>query len=154
MWNELAMAQIVVLGGEILAGKWSTSYLFVDTFPDVTIMDGKEPKRMDLNAIKAAELVDQEEIKSIASAAGWGLAAGLVAGVLTGGLGLLVGGVAGVMAKGQRKEITFSCELEDGRKFLAATDPQTWKKILGILMTPVEKRLKRESLPTAKLGHI
>ncbi|KAM3113051.1 hypothetical protein [Phormidesmis sp. 146-33] len=148
------MAHIVVLGGEILTGKWNTSYLFMDTFPELTIMDGSKFKKLDLNTIKAADLVDQEEIKSIASAAGWGLAAGLVAGVLTGGLGLIVGGVAGAIAKGQKTEVTFSCELEDGRKFLAATDPQTWKKIMGILITPVEKRVQRKALPTEKLESI
>jgi len=102
---------------------------------------------LDLNAIKSAEIVDQEQVKSIASSAGWGLAAGLVAGVLTGGLGLIVGGVAGALAKGQKTVVTFMCELGDGRKFIAATDSQTWKKIMGITMTPGDKRFKRKALP-------
>jgi len=109
---------------------------------------------LDLNAIKSAEIVDQEQIKSIASSAGWGLAAGLVAGVLTGGLGLIVGGVAGALAKGQKTVVTFMCELGDGRKFIAATDSQTWKKIMGITMTPGDKRFKRKALPTSKIAPI
>ena len=107
-----------------------------------------------MNAIKSAEIVDQEQIKSIASSAGWGLAAGLVAGVLTGGLGLIVGGVAGALAKGQKTVVTFMCELGDGRKFIAATDSQTWKKIMGITMTPGDKRFKRKALPTSKIAPI
>ena len=66
----------------------------------------------------------------------------------------VLGGVAGAMAKGQKTEITFTCELNDGRKFIAATDSQTWKKITGIVMTPEDKRFKRDGLPTAEIAHI
>jgi hypothetical protein len=45
-------------------------------------------------------------VKSIASSAGWGIAAGLAAGLLIGGLDLIAGGVAGAMAKGQKTEVT------------------------------------------------
>ncbi|GAB4232510.1 MAG: hypothetical protein Kow00121_60660 [Elainellaceae cyanobacterium] len=148
------MAVVEVIGGEIPTGKWDTKYFFEDIFPEIVISINGEPKKLDLNTIKTAEIVDQEQIKSIASSAGWGIAAGLVAGVLTGGLGLIAGGVAGAMAKGQKTIVTFMCELSDGRKFIAATDSQTWKKIMGITMTPEDKRFKRKALTTARFTSI
>ena len=154
MKRGMTVARINVLGGEIPAGKWDTKFLFIDVFPEVVTNVGSEYRKLDLNTIKSAEMVDQEQIKSIASSAGWGIATGLAAGLLTGGLGLIAGGVAGAMAKGQRTEITFTCELNDGRKFIAATDSQTWKKITGIVMTPEDKRFKRDGLPTAEIAQI
>ncbi|MBW4539737.1 MAG: hypothetical protein KME43_11425 [Myxacorys chilensis ATA2-1-KO14] len=148
------MAQVEILGGEIPTGKWDTKYFFEDVFPEIVINVDGQFRKLDLNSIKSAEIVDQEQIKSIASSAGWGIAAGLVAGILTGGLGLIAGGVAGAIAKGQKTVVTFMCELSDGRKFIAATDSQTWKKIMGITMTPEDKRFKRKALPTAKITSI
>jgi hypothetical protein len=46
------------------------------------------------------------------------------------------------------------CELSDGRKFIAATDSQTWKKITGIVMTPEDKRFKRKDLPSGNIAHV
>ncbi len=140
------MARIEVIGGEIPVGKWDTSFVFNDVFPEIVSSIGGDFKRLNLNMIKTAEIVDQEKIKSIASSAGWGIAVGLAAGVLTGGLGLIAGGVAGAMAKGQKTEVTFMCELQDERKFIGVTDPKTWKRIMGIAMTPVQKRLKPKDL--------
>jgi hypothetical protein len=64
----------------------------------------------------------------------------IVGGLLTGGIGLAVGGLAGILS-----EVCFSCELEDGRKFLAVTSKMTWQKILAatlgrdqVQFTPVQ----------------
>jgi hypothetical protein len=148
------VARIEIIGGEIPTGKYDTSFVFNDIFPEIVTNIGGNFKKLDLNTIKSAEIIDQEEIKSIASSAGWGIATGIAAGILTGGLGLIAGGVAGAMAKGKKTEVTFTCELQDGRKFIAITDPKTWKKIMGILMTPENKRFKPKDLSTAKLPHI
>lgn len=147
------MARIEVIGGEIPAGKWDTSFVFNDIFPEIVFNIEGSFKKIDLNNVKSAEVVDQEEIKSIASSAGWGIAAGVAAGILTGGLGLIAGGVAGAMAKGKKTEITFMCELQDGRKFIGITAPKTWKRIMGITMTPLEKRLKSQKSLTSKLEY-
>lgn len=147
------MARIEVIGGEIAVGKWDSSFAFSDVFPEIVFNVGGEIKKLDLNMVKSAEIIDQEKIKSIASSAGWGIAAGLAAGILTGGLGLIAGGVAGAMAKGQRTEVTFMCELQDGRKFIGVTDPKTWKRIMGITLTPAEKRLKPKMLTTSKVEY-
>lgn len=147
------MARVEVIGGEIPTGKWDTSFVFNDVFPEIVTNIGGNFKKLDLNTVVSAEIVDQEQIKSIASSAGWGIAAGLAAGLLTGGLGFIAGGVAGAMAKGQRTEVTFMCELQDGRKFIAITDPKTWKRIMGITMTPIDKRFKPKELPTSKIDY-
>ena len=143
------MARIEVIGGEIPTGKWDTSFVFNDVFPEIVTNVKGNFKKLDLNTVKSVEVIDQETIKNIASSAGWGIAAGIAAGLLTGGLGFIAGGVAGAMAKGQKTEITFMCELQDGRKFMGVTDPKTWKQIMGITMTPVEKRLKPSELLTS-----
>jgi hypothetical protein len=148
------VARIEVIGGEIPTGKWDTSFVFNDVFPEIVANIEGKFKKLDLNTVKSVEIVDQEKIKSIASSAGWGIAAGLAAGLLTGGLGLIAGGVAGAMAKGQKTEVTFMCELQDGRKFIGITDPKTWKRIMGINMTPLEKRLKPKELPTSKIEYV
>jgi hypothetical protein len=147
------VAKIEVIGGEIPTGKWDTSFVFNDVFPEIVINIQGAFQKLNLNNVTSAEIVDQEKIKSIASSAGWGIAAGLAAGILTGGLGLIAGGVAGAMAKGNKTEVTFMCELQDGRKFIAVTDPKTWKRIMGITMTPPEKRLKPKEVATSKIVH-
>jgi hypothetical protein len=151
---EITMARIEVIGGEIPTGKWDTSFVFNDVFPEIVTNIEGTFRKLDLSTIVSAEIVDQEQIKSIASSAGWGIAAGLAAGLLTGGLGFIAGGVAGAMAKGQRTEVTFICELQDGRKFIAITDPKTWKLIMGITMTPIDKRLKPKELVTSKIEYV
>jgi hypothetical protein len=145
------MAKLEIIGGEIPLGKWDTSYAFSDVFPEiVTFHDGKF-KKADLNQIDTLEIVDQEQVKSIAAGAGWGIAAGLVAGIFTGGLGLIAGGVAGAMAKSSKTEVTFLASFKDGRRFIATTDPKTWKKIQAILITPSEKRKLANIALTQKL---
>lgn len=147
------MAKIEVIGGDIPAGKWDTKFLFNDIFPEIVAEFKGEYKKLNLNYLKAADIVDQEEIKSIASSAGWGIATGIVAGIFTGGLGLIAGGVAGAMAKGQKTEVTFMGEMEDGRKFLGITDTKTWKRIMAIPMTPMENRNSLKEL-TAKIESV
>lgn len=148
------MAHIEVIGGEIPIGRWNTSFAFIDSFPEIVFNTEDGERKLDLNTVKSAEIVDQEEIKSIASSAGWGIAAGIAAGIFTGGLGLIAGGVAGAMAKGRKTEVTFMCELQDGRKFIGITDPKTWKRIMGLTMTPIERRMKSQKLPTSDLEHV
>ncbi|MGF1490028.1 MAG: hypothetical protein ACFBSE_23315 [Prochloraceae cyanobacterium] len=147
------MSEIEVIGGEIILGKWHTSFLFLDHFPEIVIQIGEDLKKLNLNNIKSAEIINQEDIKSLASSAGWGLAAGMATGLFTGGLGFIVGGVAGAVSKGKKTEVTFMCELEDGRKFIATTNSKTWKRILALTITPKEKRLKPK-VDTSKIPHI
>ena len=55
-----------------------------------------------------------------------GLCRGLVA------LGPL-GAIGGMLLGGNKKEVSFTAELDDGRKFMAVTDSKTWRKIAAAL---------------------
>ncbi len=61
--------------------------------------------------------------------AGWGFV-GLVA------LGPL-GAIGGMLLGGNKKEVSFTAELDDGRKFMAVTDSKTWRKIAAALFERV-----------------
>lgn len=91
----------------------------------------KGQQRIDPKWVKSAELQTEESLKKLSGSAGWGFTGAIVGGLLTGGIGLLVGGLAGVLSGGNKTEICFSCELDDGRKFLAITDKKTWQNILA-----------------------
>ncbi len=60
-------------------------------------------------------------LRLLAGTAGWGFV-GLVA------LGPL-GAIGGMLLGGNKKEVSFTAELDDGRKFMAVTDSKTWRKI-------------------------
>lgn len=102
----------------------------------------KGQQRIDLRWVKSAELQTEEKLKKLAGSAGWGFAGSIVGGLLTGGIGLAVGGLAGVLSGGNKTEICFSCELEDGRKFLAITDKKTWQNISAILFERKRNEIK------------
>ncbi|MDJ0660248.1 MAG: hypothetical protein QNJ42_12270 [Crocosphaera sp.] len=93
----------------------------------------KGKQRIDPKWVKNAEVQTEEKLKKLSGSAGWGFLGAFLGGVLTGGVGFAVGGLAGILSGGNKTEICFSCELEDGRKFLAITDNKTWQKILGVL---------------------
>ena len=65
------------------------------------------------------------KVKTLAGTAGWGFV-GLVA------LGPL-GAIGGMLLGGNKKEVSFTAELDDGRKFMAVTDCKTWRKIAAAL---------------------
>ncbi len=60
------------------------------------------------------------KVKKLAGTAGWGVV-GLVA------LGPL-GAIGGMLLGGNKKEVSFTAELDDGRRFMAVTDSKTWRK--------------------------
>ncbi len=65
------------------------------------------------------------KVKKLAGTAGWGFV-GLVA------LGPL-GAIGGMLLGGNKKEVSFTAELDDGRKFMAVTGSKTWRKIAAAL---------------------
>jgi hypothetical protein len=93
------------------------------------LQQGKQ--RIQLQSIKSAELQTEDKLKKLTGSAGWGFTGAIVGGLLTGGIGLAVGGLAGILSGGNKTEVCFSCELEDGRKFLAVTSKENWQKILA-----------------------
>lgn len=73
------------------------------------------------SAIEALDVASEESLKKMGGTIGWGI----VGGVALGGIGL----VAGLLAGGRSKEVTFVCKFKDGRKLLATTDSKTFTEI-------------------------
>lgn len=118
-----------VLGGDFPEGsKVSTGWGSISI---TTPMLSNEKNENIKGKIQYVEIITEENKKKFLGAAGWGLAGAIGAGFLTGGIGLLIGGLAGVLKGGRSKEICFACQLKDGRKFIAITEPKVFQKILG-----------------------
>lgn len=76
----------------------------------------KKPKgffreKISVDQVEAVDVASEESVKRLGGTIGWGVAGGL----LLGPVGLL----AGLLAGGVGKDVTFVCKLKDGRKFLA-----------------------------------
>lgn len=75
--------------------------------------------------IETVEVATEENVKKLGGTVGWGA----VGGLLLGPVGLL----AGLLAGGRNKDVTFIAQLKDGRKLLATTDSKTFTKIQAAL---------------------
>ncbi len=64
------------------------------------------------------ELASEESVKRVGGTLGWGV----VGGVLLGPVGLL----AGLLAGGRGKDVTFIATFKDGRKLLGTTDNKSY----------------------------
>ncbi|CAA9272082.1 hypothetical protein AVDCRST_MAG92-3017 [uncultured Coleofasciculus sp.] len=139
------MRKIKVLAGDIERGSWSTIFLFggVQMYQIQHAYTEKPTIKIDLKTVKSAEVQTEEKLKKLAGSAGWGFAGAVVGGLLSGAIGLVVGGLAGVLSGGNRTEVRFSCELQDGRMFLAITDNQTWQKILAVIFSASQSDPKK-----------
>lgn len=67
------------------------------------------------------EVATEENVKRLAGTVGWGIAGA----ALLGPVGLL----AGLLAGGKKKEVTFVLKLRDGRKMLATTPARTFTEM-------------------------
>lgn len=74
-----------------------------------------------LNSLESVEVASEESMKKMAGTIGWGA----VGAIAFGPIGLL----AGVLAGGRKKEVTFAAKFKDGRKMLATTDSGTFIKL-------------------------
>jgi len=148
------MGKIKVLAGDIERGSWNTIFLFggAQMYQIQHAYTEKPTIKIDLKTVKSAEVQTEEKLKKLAGSAGWGFA-GAVVGGLAGGIGLVVGGLAGVLSGGNKTEVCFSCELQDGRKFLAITDNQTWQKILALIFSASQSDLKKLDLAVNSSEH-
>lgn len=78
--------------------------------------------------VRAADIVElepasEENVKRLGGTVGWGI----VGGVLLGPVGLL----AGLLAGGNGKRVTFVARFKDGRKMLASADPKTYRELMA-----------------------
>lgn len=68
-------------------------------------------EKIQLEQIQSLEPASEEAVKRVGGTVGWGIAGA----ALLGPVGLL----AGLIVGGKGKDVTFVCQLKDGRKFLA-----------------------------------
>lgn len=108
---------------EIIAGdfkKGGNAQFVGDTF--VLPVPGKLLREdVKISNVETIEIATEDNLKKMGGAIGWGL----VGGIALGGIGAL----AGVLAGGRKKEVTFICKFKDGRKMLAKADGKVFEKI-------------------------
>lgn len=88
------------------------------------------------------EVASEESVKRFGGAAGWGAVGALALGP--------VGLLAGVIMGGNKKDVTFVAEFDDGRKILATTDSKAFTKMQAALFTrssAQQTTLTADSLP-------
>lgn len=80
-------------------------------------------EKVGTDQIEELEAASEENVKRLGGTVGWGIAGG----VLLGPVGLL----AGLIAGGRGKDVTFVCKLKDGRKFMATAPSDVYTKLLA-----------------------
>ncbi|CUH95875.1 putative membrane protein [Propionispora sp. 2/2-37] len=112
---------------EILSQNFENDFKLVSTQKELyfqrSTKQGNEKIQI-LGNIKDVTQLTEENKQSLLKKAGWGFIGSVVAGP--------IGMFAGLLAKGNKKEISFICELHTGEKFLAKTDNETFQKLLSI----------------------
>mgnify|MGYP001608718031 CR=1 FL=1 len=114
------MATIKVHGGDFLKsdGNYFFGQLVLKT--PAHPFAGESISKKELEVV---EVASEESVKKIAGTVGWGIAGAL----LLGPVGLLAGALAG----GRKKEVTFVAKFRDGRRLLATTDSKTYTELLA-----------------------
>jgi hypothetical protein len=112
------MATIKVLAGTITRGNWHYYGILGSTVMNRDFGEDIDLCRFNVESI---EMINEEKRKKLVGTAGWGLVGAVALGPL--------GAIGGMLLGGNKKEIVFTCELKDGRKFMASTDSKTWTKI-------------------------
>ena len=86
---------------------------------DTLVISGKiKNEKIPSKKLKSVEVATEETVKKLPGSIGLGLIGGLLLGP--------VGIIAGALAGGNNKVITFVATFHDGRSFVATTDPSTF----------------------------
>lgn len=117
--SEVGMATIKIHAGDFPTGSASCHFSVI-SFPWKS-GDGLTGETVSFTEIEALEVANEESVKKLGGAVGWGI----VGATLLGPVGLL----AGLLAGGRKNEVTFVCKFKDGRKMLATTDSKTYTKM-------------------------
>jgi len=110
------------MGYKIIAGKFVGGEIFLIKEKIIVWIDTKQIE-LTQEEVESVKILTEEDKKNLSRAAGLGIAGSILLGP--------VGLVAGVLASGNKKEVTFECQLSNGEKFLAVTDPRIYQKLLS-----------------------
>jgi len=78
-----------------------------------------------LSEVETVEAASEESVKRAGGTVGWGVAGA----ALLGPVGLL----AGVLCGGRGKDVTFVCQLKDGRRFMATAPSKVYTELAAAL---------------------
>lgn len=117
-------ARFEVHAGDFKAGK--NNYFVYGSVINKPYMKIRKPwklfaAKVKVNDIELVEVASEEAVQRVGGAVGWGIAGG----ALLGPAGLLVGLLRG----GRGKNITFVCQLKDGRRFLATAPSKMFNEL-------------------------
>ena len=113
------MSKITVHAGDFKKGEASFSFGALSLEKESTSF-WEAPERIPLAQLANVQVASEENVKKMVGTIGWG-----AVGALFGPIGLL----AGVLAGGRGKEVTFTATFKDGRRLLATTDGKTFTKL-------------------------
>lgn len=82
-------------------------------------------ERVKFKNIESVEVATEDSVKRLGGTVGWGVAGGLLLGP--------VGLIAGLLAGGAGKDVTFVCQLKDGRKFMATARSKDYNKLAAAM---------------------
>lgn len=111
------MSKVTIHAGDFLPGKGEFSS---GSFMLKTEARSFMGEIIPVKQLASVEIASEENVKKMLGTIGWG-----AVGALFGPIGLL----AGVLAGGRKKEVTFTAKFKDGRKLLATTDGDTFIKL-------------------------
>ena len=115
------MAKIKVHAGDFLKGDGELSY---GSFTLKTKKHSWMGETISMKRLSAVEIASEENVKRIGGTIGWGVAGAAILGP--------VGLLAGLLAGGRGKDITFIAQFSDGRKFLGTTDSKTFTEMKAV----------------------
>jgi len=109
---------------EVLAGdfkKGAGHYFYSDGRLQMRVPGKFFRQWVPLKDVEEVQLATEESVKRLGGTVGWGL----VGGIALGPIGLL----AGLLAGGRGKDVTFVCRLRDGRKFMATAPSKVYTQV-------------------------
>ncbi|MFN2202182.1 MAG: hypothetical protein ACK2UO_13300 [Caldilineaceae bacterium] len=114
------VATIVIHAGDFLKGE----YLFWGDALHLQITNNKgstESFFLPTAQLESVEIASEENVRTLGGTIGWAAAGAVILGP--------VGLLAGLLAGGMKKEVTFVAKCKCGRKFLATTNSKTFTKL-------------------------
>lgn len=118
------MSKIIVHAGDFQKCKASIMFGII-TFPWESGDGFSGGKKISIKELEEISPANEESVKRLGGTIGWGV----VGATLLGPVGLL----AGLIAGGRGKNVTFVAKFKDGRKMLATTDSKTFTKMQAIV---------------------